>query len=151
MPCISIYASSQQQTPKDSKITTVGSKSSNRFGRRGQGDVTIALNEIDNMSKQHAGSSTESILVGSREKTRMSATTSQASESPKISPPPSPAVHPVGIPVVMAGDLPSSFQKTGSIRDVSPDDAIQVQRDFTISYGERSVQDDARLERSKRP
>jgi hypothetical protein len=102
------------------------------------------------MSKQHAGSSTESILVGSREKTRMLATTSQASESPKMPPPPSPAVHPVGIPVAIAGDLPSSFQKTGSVPDVSPHDAIQVRRDFTIRYGERSVQDNARLERTKR-
>ena len=145
MPCLRDYASSKQRNPKDSKITTVGSKSSNRFARRGHGDVTIALNEIDNMSRQQTGSSTDSILVSS-EKTRMTATASQASESHRISPPPSPAV---GTPVSMAGDLPSSFQKTGSVRGVSPDHAIQVQRDFTISYGERSVQDDARLEWSK--
>ena len=148
MLCVSDFALSKQSTPKGSKITTVGSKSSNRFARRGHGDVTIALNEIDNMSKQHAGSSTESMLVESREKTRMTATASQASESPRISTPPSPAV---GTPVLTAGNLPSSFQKTGSVRGMSPDHAIQVQRDFTISYGERSVQDDARLELSKRP
>jgi hypothetical protein len=147
MPCVSDYASSQQRTPKDSKITTVGSKSSNRFSRRGHGDATIALNDIDNMSRQHAGSSTESILVESREKTKLTATASQASESPRISLPPPPAV---GTPVSMAGDSPSSFQKNGSVRVMSPDQAIQAQRDFTISYGERSVQDDTRLEWSKR-
>jgi hypothetical protein len=134
MPCVSDYASSQQRTPKDSKITTVRSKSSNQFSRRGHGDATIALNDIDNMSRQHAGSSTESILVESREKT-------------KLTLPPPPAV---GTPVSMAGDSPSSFQKNGSVRVMSPDQAIQAQRDFTISYGERSVQDDARLEWSKR-
>ncbi|KAF3036400.1 hypothetical protein E8E11_005251 [Didymella keratinophila] len=52
MPSVGSYVLSKKQRTGGSKITTVGSKSSNGFRHCGQGDITIALNEIDNISRQ---------------------------------------------------------------------------------------------------
>ena len=163
MPCIGSYALSKKRSTRVSKITTARSKSSNRFQHRGHGDVTIALDEIDNMTRQQAGSSTESILVTSKEEATVKATTSQASGSPRHSPPPSPRMQPVETPAAAAAAaaasttttitkrLPSPLWKDRPSRDVSADCAIQVQRDFTIGYDEHSKQDTIAFERSKRP
>lgn len=152
MPSVGSYAFSKKQNTKDSKITTVGSKSLNGFHHRRQGDITIALDEIDNMTRQHAGSSTESILASSKEKgTAATATASQASGSPRNSLLPSLKIQAVDTPASIIRRMSSSLQKERLSRDTSADRAIQVQRDFTIGYDARSEQDTIAFEQSKRP
>lgn len=154
MPSMGSNTFSKKQRTKGSKITTVGSKSSNGFHHRGQGDITIALNEIDNLSRQQAGSSTELILASSKENTTaQTATASQASGSPRNSLPPSPKIKPCDAPAALIRNLSSSLRKDRLPRDTSAERAIQVQvqRDFVIGYDKHSEQDTIALERSKRP
>lgn len=70
MPSLSSYVpskkhSSRYSTHEENIPTTIGSKSFKGFGHRKAGSVTLALEEIDKMTKRtrhEAGSSTESIL-----------------------------------------------------------------------------------------
>jgi hypothetical protein len=153
MPSMGSYAfTKKQRTTKGSKINTVGSKSSNGFRHRGQGDITIALDEIDNMTRQQCGSSTESILASSKETgTAVVATTSQVSASPRNSPPPTPRMQARDAPAALIRSVSSSLRKDRPSRDPSADRAIQVQRDFTIGYDKHSEQDMIAFEQSKRP
>lgn len=153
IPLLGSLAFSKKHTTKENKLTTVGSKTSNGFRHRGHGDVTIALGEIDNMTRQRHGSSTESILVTKGDKPIRSATASPASVSPRHSPPTSPKMQAVDTPVVIASlrRLSSSLRKDRPSRDSSADRRISVQRDFTLGYDEHSLQDTLAFEQSKRP
>lgn len=154
MPSMGSYVLSKRQRTGGSKTTTVGSKSSNGFRHRGQGDITVALNEIDNMSTQQAGSSTGSILASSKKKAMAPTTTaSQASGSLRNSLPPSPKMKACDSPAALIRTLSSPLRKDGASRDTSVDRAIQVQvqRDFETGYDEHSEQDKVSFEQNKRP
>ena len=148
LPSMDRYAfSSKNQSTDSGKITTVGSKSLNGNQRRGHGEVTLALEDIDNMtrvSRQPAGSSTESILATTKDEGTV--TTSQAMDSP----PPSPKMQPVETQTTTISRL-SSCHRDRSPRESSTDRAIRVQQDFQIGYSERSKEDTIAYELSKRP
>lgn len=125
MPSVGSYVGSRKYQNKSSNHPYSGSKSgeiahtgsskaSKGFGRRAPGSVTIALNEIDDITKREAGSSTESILHNDR--SGHSAT---------------------------VGTQPSSSMSHGGSKNGSPthsprghhaQPAIHVEQNFSVSY-----------------
>ncbi|KAF3042717.1 hypothetical protein E8E12_009062 [Didymella heteroderae] len=114
-------SSSRQHGFRQETFHTVGSEP--RRGHRGAGNVTVDLDEIDNMNmntKQDAGSSTESILATSIQQVQRS--NAKRSKAPSV-----------------------------DTAETKVDFGIQVRQDFLIRYDERSDEDALAFERSKRP
>lgn len=151
MPLMGSYVFFKKQHTRGSKITTIGSKSSNGFRHRGRGHITISLNEIDSMSRQQAGSSTESTLAPSNEKAIVpTGTASQASGSPRNSLPPSSTMKACDAPATLIRSFSSSLRKDRPPGETSAERAIQVQRDFVVGYDKHSEQHTIAFEQSKR-
>ena len=91
------------------------SKASKGFGRRQPGTITIALDDIDGMTKAEAGSSTESILRNDKDSHDPTLPNPQPSSSKSHgTPKPEPSPH--------------------SPRGHHPHTAIHVEQDFLVSY-----------------